>query len=323
MSEHVKQAERALAAARQGVLMMAAPQVAVLEVTGGDRVSWINGLVTCDVAKVHEGDGLYGLAVTQKGRILADVVLLLSATRLLVAAPRAHVAELRASFEKYLVMEDAEVTPGHDAFEALWLLGPAAGELLEAVRKDGVDGALVRREGAAPGGVVGALVLIPLGKARPHLEVAAKAVEASGRPVARASREAWDIVRVELGLPAFGVDFGPTTYPQEVGLEKSAVSFSKGCYLGQEVICMLEMRGQVKRRLVQLALDGAQPAVGAEVQDGEGNLLGNVTSSSVRAQGEGALALALVKRAQASRGADLRVDGRPARVLAVVGHDEL
>ena len=68
---------------------------------------------------------------------------------------------------------------------------------------------------------------------------------------------AWEALRIERAIPRFGVEFDATTYPQEAALEKRAVSFAKGCYLGQEVVCMLEMRGHVKRKLVPLSRVGA------------------------------------------------------------------
>ena len=70
--------------------------------------------------------------------------------------------------------------------------------------------------------------------------------------------EGWEALRLERGVPRFGPDFDDKTYPQEASLEKAAVSFDKGCYLGQEVVCMLEMRGHVKRKLVSIVLDGTQ-----------------------------------------------------------------
>ena len=91
----------------------------------------------------------------------------------------------------------------------------------------------------------------------------------------------WNALRLECAVPQFGSDFGDTTYPQEANLEKIAVSFDKGCYLGQEVVCMLEMRGHVKRRLVAVVLDGSEPpSRGAVVSDEAGAVAGEVTSAA-------------------------------------------
>jgi folate-binding protein YgfZ len=130
----------------------------------------------------------------------------------------------------------------------------------------------------------------------------------------------WNALRVERGVPRFGVDFDATMYPQEASLEKRAVSFDKGCYLGQEVVCMLEMRGHVKRKLVPLVLEaGDVPAKGASVTTTAGEAVGEVTSA-VRSPTLGVpVALAMVKFAHAkpNAGGDstLKVGGIAAKIV--------
>ena len=124
-------------------------------------------------------------------------------------------------------------------------------------------------------------------------------------------------------MPRFAVDFGERTYPQEAGLKRRALSFEKGCYHGQEVVCMLENRGQVTRSLVRLRLGG--PAVaGAEVRRGD-DVVGEVTSVSETFGGRGGSAapdvraLAFVKRAHAEAGGSLEIGGRPATIEGAAG----
>ena len=117
-------------------------------------------------------------------------------------------------------------------------------------------------------------------------------------------------------MPRFGVDFDDKTYPQEASLEKAAVSFDKGCYLGQEVVCMLEMRGHVKRKLVSIVLDGAAPPPsGAAVADEAGAAVGEVTSAALSPTLGVPVGLAMVKRAQAVAGARVVVGGAHAKVV--------
>src|SRR5260221_4522988 len=85
-----------------------ASELTTFAVTGGDRQSWLNGLVTCDLAPLKVGQAAYGLAVTQKGRILSDLVILLGEQEAIVALPSSTSSEVRAAFEHYLIMEDAE-----------------------------------------------------------------------------------------------------------------------------------------------------------------------------------------------------------------------
>ncbi len=116
-----------------------------------------------------------------------------------------------------------------------------------------------------------------------------------------------EALRLELGVPAFGIDFDDKMYPQEAALEKRAVSFEKGCYLGQEVVCMLEIRGHVKRRLVSFVAD-ARVERGAAVTDDAGEEIGKVSSSADSPTIGKPIGLAMIKlaipddRREASRG---------------------
>jgi len=270
-------------------------------VTGADGQSWLNGLLTNDVAKLPLGAASYGLAVSQKGRILVDLLVLREEERVLLVIPAASSAELRAHFAKYLIMEDAEV---HDtALAVLMAHGPRSAELLERAKARGAHGALLDSTGLG-----GAVIL-----AGADLDFSSD-VEALGGVVGDLA--GWEALRLGRGIPAFGPDFDASTYPQEAGLEKRAVSFDKGCYLGQEVVCMLEMRGHVKRKLVPVLLEaGATAAVGDSVVDGTGAEVGKLTSVVQHPAWNQAVGLAMVKLAQASADTALRVGGAPARVF--------
>jgi folate-binding Fe-S cluster repair protein YgfZ len=212
-----------VAAAHDGVLALQPGDLATLVVTGKDRVTWLNGLLTCDLVKRAPGAAVYGLAVARNGKVLTDVTVVFDdeGERALVAVPAAVVDALRTHMDHYLVMEDAEMAPGTDAFVAWALHGPRSGEALEAARRAGALGGLLDRTGLG-----GAFVFAPKERAS---EVAAALAE-----VATVGDAAgWDALRLERAVPRFGVDFDAQTYPQEAGLEKTAVSFDKGCYLGQ------------------------------------------------------------------------------------------
>lgn len=126
----------------------------------------------------------------------------------------------------------------------------------------------------------------------------------------------WEALRLERAVPAFGVDFDDKTYPQEAALEKRAVSFEKGCYLGQEVVCMLELRGHVKRKLASFVVDGTVPIErGAPVTDRDGAEIGKVTSAAESPTLSKTVGLAMVKLAQAAVGTELRIGNAHARVV--------
>jgi folate-binding protein YgfZ len=297
-------------AARAAVLAVPCRDLATLVVRGRDRVTWLNGLVTCDLIKRVEGEARYGLIVARSGRVLTDATLLVDDARVLATVPAALVEAIRAHLDHYLVMEDAEMAPETDAFEPWMLHGPRAGDVLAAARAAGGVGGLVDRTGLG-----GAIVLSPAERAGDVHAAIQRAAGAAGGVVG--DEAGWDALRLERAVPRFGPDFDDKTYPQEASLEKVAVSFDKGCYLGQEVVCMLEMRGHVKRKLAPLVLDAATPpAPGDAVTDEGGAPVGEVTSAARSPTLGKAVALAMVKRAHAEPGSRLLVGGARAEVVA-------
>jgi hypothetical protein len=301
----------ALDAAAKSALVVPAPELGTLVVTGKDRVTWLNGLLTCDLAPLPAGGAAYGLFVTQKGRILADALVLIDEGRVLLAVQSAKLPELRESLDRHLIMEDAEVADG--AYDVEIVHGPKAPVVLEAVRAAGAHGGVLDRTGLG-----GALLFVPAQNLAAVRSARDAALAGAGGMLG--DDRAWEALRIERRVPQLGADFDGTTYPQEAGLEKRAISFSKGCYLGQEVVCMLEMRGHVKRRLVALAVRADHPPPhGADVTDEKGESVGAITSAAIVPSAGGPVALAMVKRAKAENGLELRVAGATATVLGAAG----
>jgi folate-binding protein YgfZ len=298
-------------AARRSVLALRHADLATLVVTGSDRLSWLNGMLTCDLAKRTPGDAVYGLAVARNGRVLSDAMVVVddAAATVFVAVPQEAAPTLRAHLDHYLVMEDAEIGPVTEAFEAWALHGPRAADVLAAARPAGAVGGVVDRTGLG-----GAFLVVPAGNLAQTTAALERSVATLGGAVG--DEAGWEALRLERGVPRFGVDFDDKTYPQEASLEKTAVRFDKGCYLGQEVVCMLELRGHVKRKLVPLVLDASQVLEpGARVTDDAGIAVGEVTSAAPSPTLGKTVALAYVKRAYAEVGKRLVVGGVPAEVV--------
>jgi hypothetical protein len=296
------------AASKAGVWAFFAPWLSTLVVTGADRVSWLNGLVTCDLAPLGApGRGAYGLATSKVGRVASDLIVISAPERLFVAPPRDRAAGLVETFERHLVMEDAEVAAAGERYAWLLLHGAGAAALGADVARAAGAAAWAPVDATGRGGA--ALVFEDEAAAGAREALRAAGVEPGDEP-------AWEVLRHEWGVPRFGVDYDEKAYPQEAGLERLAVSFQKGCYLGQEVVCRLEMRGHVHRKLVALALDaGEPPARGAEVRAPDGQPVGAVTSA-VRSERLGTVvALAMVKYAHAEAAGELSVGGVSARVV--------
>lgn len=296
---------RAKDAAARGALLVTAGHLGTIEVTGPDRQSWLNGLVTSDVAKLVPGRVSYGLALVKIGRIISDVYVLLAGDRLLVAAQRDRVAQLEEHLEKYLIMEDAAHRDVSDSYVWIFAQGPRGAEVAGAAAAiDGVYAGTVDLQGPPDG-----IVAIPAARRDEVLaQIVAKVPDS-----ATGSEEDAEQLRIRRHLPRYGVDFGDKNYPQEASLEKIAVSFNKGCYLGQEVVCRLEMRGHVVKKLVPLQIAGDPPANGAEVRSADGKVLGAVSSSV--ANDAGAVGLAMLRVDFAEPGTEVDVGGREATVL--------
>ncbi len=295
MSDPVRDADRLAVA---GVRAL---DDAVLRVRGEDARSWLNGQITNDVRAMEPGDALYALVLDGRGKILSDAWVLERGEDVLLVVPRETVDLLREHFEKYIVMEDVDLDVADLA--VVTVQGPRAAEVA------GPAGYPCDRLGAG-----GRDRLVRSSDRDATLAALAAAADALGG--GEVSREGWELARLRAAVPRFGADFGPAHYPQEAGLKERAVSFTKGCYLGQEVVCTLENRGQLSRRLVRL--EGSAARAGSELRSGE-SVVGQITSALHDAARGGALALGYVKRAAATRGARLEGDRGELVVTAVVG----
>ncbi len=268
---------------------------------GKDRAAWLNGLVTCDVSKLAPGSAVYGLLLEKKGRIVTDMVVGAAADAFVLVLPRATADGTYATLDHHLIMEDVELS-----LDLTARVGFAHGEVPTVPGAAFVGAYPV----SAKGGAVDALIVAP----------------ESVAPVEQGvSEEAWEAFRVRRGVPRFGVDFDATHLPQEASLERLAVAFDKGCYLGQEVVYMLENRGKTRQRLVALDIPGVGDDVarGASVVSENGDSIGEVTSavSAGTLAGDGVRAIARVKTSAAPAGARVRVSGREATVHELLVHE--
>jgi folate-binding protein YgfZ len=129
------------------------------------------------------------------------------------------------------------------------------------------------------------------------------------------------LARLRVGRPLLGLDFGERAYPQEAGLKGLAVSFNKGCYLGQEVVCTLEHRGKLSRRLLRLESVEGGAAIGDELADMAGQAIGQITSCATDTASGRTLALGYAKMAHAIEGHELRGPSGRFVVRGVAGQD--
>lgn len=287
-----------LRALREGCAARPLGELALIEVRGADRATWLNGLVTQDTRALVPGQCVYGAAVAVKGKILADLHVYARAESLLIALPASQRELVSSHLERYIVMEDVSLALLDAAI--IGVVGP---------RSDSLD--VGERYETDRLGAKGFDVIVPSAGAEEFPSTLAAALsEAKAVWVGEA---AWETARVLAGVPRFGVDFGAANFVQEASITPRAVSFNKGCYLGQEVVCRLEMRGHVQKQLLLLRVESGCPTVGDPVQS-EGKDVGEVTSVAVDPSG-GATVIAMVRHAAIEKPLEVRGEAASPRAL--------
>lgn len=277
-----------------------------LEMVGEDRLRFLNGLVTCDVKSLAPGEGTYGFLTEVKGHVLADVRVLTFDESLWLELPPGRAGEIAAHLGKYVIVDRVGIRPLERT--PLALIGPAAAATLGEAE---LPAAFYSHRRIAVGGREAVVVReadleVPVWNLWTSPDDAAAVWEGLVAGGARpAGHEAWDRLRVEAGRPLCGQDYGVDNFPQETGLD-DAVSYTKGCYLGQEVVARIHYRGGVNKVLRALAFDGAADPLGKAIVH-DGRAAGTVTSA-VHSPGRGHLGLAVVHR-RLEPGARAEIEG--------------
>lgn len=303
MTNDISQARKAL---HEGALLLQAPHLKTLSITGKDRQTWLNGVITCDLAPRRAGDAAYGFAVAKNGKLLAELFLLLDDNRILLGANHDRIELLAEHFDKYVIMEDVTIEEASDEVSWLFAHGPQAATLVAPAKAHGAIAA-GNVDMSGKGGALLAFEKATLDEILVRLQKEPNVVETE--------MGIWDKLRVEIGLARWGIDFNEENYPQEAALEHLGVSFQKGCYLGQEAVFMLQMRGHVKKKIVKLAVEGTEPlAITTEIHTPEGAVVGSLTSSTEDPDKPGMVALGYVKWKQSTAGTELVVGGKKAVV---------
>lgn len=279
---------------------------AALTLTGSDRVAWLQGMVSNDVKKLVPGSGMYAAVLDVNGKILADLTVLCAEESFILLIWEPLKEKIVAHLNRYLVADDVEIGDESARYRILSLQGPHALLLLTAIaphqdlpvhmngharlRIGERDVRIIR---STHTGEEGFDLLTAAG------DIAAVAAEIERAGAALGLRwfglQAQEILRVEAGLPRYGVDMDEENLLLETGLDQ-AVSFQKGCYLGQEVIERVHSRGHVNKKLVGILLAGATPVNRGDKILCEGKEIGRVTSSVFSPRIRHTIALGYVQR---------------------------
>ena len=276
----------------------------LVRASGEDRVRFLNGMLTADVAKLAPGRAIPALQLDRKGHVLAELWVLAEPDALLLDVAPGLEAELTAVLEKHIIADDVALTslsaefaelgvegPGARAAAlALGLAVPAAGRLERASFAGEslplVGGGSLGEEGLR---VIASRAFLP------------RLREALALP--ELSLEAIEVLRIEAAIPELGSDVTPRNFPQEARLER-AFSLSKGCYVGQEIVARIASRGAVNRLLVKLRTRELV-APGAEIRVAD-TAVGQITSSALSSV-SGPIALGYVKVAEARPGVEVSI----------------
>jgi folate-binding protein YgfZ len=258
-----------------------------IAVSGEDRFRWLSGMVTNSVETLADGRGAYNLVLNAQGRIQGDVYVWRSGDTLEIETTAEQAEALLAHFDQFIIMDDVELVPLTDQ-SALGITGPGAEQILTALGLSAPAEMLSHADGTV--GEVSVRIERRYGTVVPHYALWADAgqipalwqtiVEAGAIPVGSAALETLRIVE---GIPTYGVDIQSRNLAQETS-QTRALNFTKGCYLGQEIVERIRSRGQVHRHLrsVELIPDDeiAVPAAGMELHKaaGESKPLGILTS---------------------------------------------
>ncbi|MBW3539579.1 MAG: hypothetical protein KY476_04855 [Planctomycetes bacterium] len=315
-------------AAREAAAVFDVSDRVQIEVAGRDRVRWLNSFCTNDIKRLAVGEGCEAFVTNVKGRVVGHVFVFAGDESLWVESSPGTETALLAHLERYIITEDVSLLPHTEALGELLVAGPRAAERLTAMDLATQELKLHQQVAATLGGRNVAMRRVDLtggagfllSMPREHMaEVWSVLAESNIRP---AGFEAHEALRIEAGMPLYGIDVSDENIAQEVSRTRQAISFTKGCYLGQEPIARLDAMGHTNRELRGLKLEGGDvPSAGAAVVEGEADI-GRITSAA-RSPADGRpVALAYLKSRYLRPGTRVSVQGREGTTAATVFWNE-
>src|SRR5262245_11919805 len=302
-------------AARESVALIDKNYRAYLRFSGPDRVRFLNAILTNNIKDLTDGHGVVSLFLNPQGRIQAEIETYATGESLWCATFAMIRESLVPALDKYIIMDDVTLTDETELYGTLALEGPRAAELVKRIagvdlaeREDlsfreamiaGVSSGVTKR---SPGGVAGAEFLVGRADLPKLWEMLREEVTfVGGRPM---GYQALSALRLQQAVPWFGYDFGDKQIPHEAGLQDSHVSYTKGCYTGQEIVERVRSRGQVNRVRVILKFSGAEvPASGSSLL-ADGKEIGHVTRAAYSPALQAPIGMGYVRRENSSVGSE-------------------
>ncbi len=284
-----------------------------IELTGRDRASFLHNFCTQEIKRLPAGSGAEALVTNIKGRILGHVFVFVGEEALWLDGPPGMAAALVPHLDRYLITEEVQIQNRSADWGELLLVGPQGAALVESLvpgseaftpfQHGSHEGMTVRRcdVTGSPGWLIGA--------ERSRLPGVQQQLIAAG--AVPGSREVWEALRIEAGFPLHGIDLTEDHLAHEAARTSRTISFTKGCYLGQEPIARLESLGHTNRQLCRLRLQTADiPPAGTKVLNPEdGSEQGTISSAALSPVDNVAVALAMLRRGSAPPGTVVVVSG--------------
>lgn len=291
----------------------------LLEASGRDAVRFVDNFTTAAVSTLAIGAGTEAFFTDARGQVLALATILRTESGLLVVVAPGLAATLRDHLEHYHIREAVELRDGSADAAAVLVAGPDAAAAVARLAGCAPPGEPLAHETVDLGSGVARIVRVVGQGADGYWILAASTVAAvlaerlTAAAVPRVAEADLERLRLEARYPT-AADIPPKTLPQELGRDARAISFTKGCYLGQETVARLDSLGHVNRRLVLLAIDAPEPPALPATVTLDGADVGLITSAGRSAATGGPVGLGLVQ-VRALAAGELRVAGMPARVV--------
>ena len=296
---------------------------AKVEITGSHRVRWLNSMISNNVRDLPAGQGVYGFLLTPQGRIQGDLYAYQRGDSLLLDLDVAQLEKVLGILRRYIIMDDVKLTDVSGNLKAIGLAGPRSGPVLKGAGIDIVElqplqfAEFVWRENKvtvvrSDNPLVHSFELWVAPEQRSSLWDAL--VAAGAAPV---SSSAVELLRIASAIPRYGQDIRDRDLPQETGQQR-ALSFTKGCYIGQEIVERIRSRGSVHRQFSGFEIEGPLPVPGTKVQ-ADGKDAGEITSAAYLPveNGDRAVALGYIRREVAAPDQELPAGDAKARVVAL------
>jgi aminomethyltransferase len=299
---------------------------AKIQLTGGDRVRWLNGMITNNVRDLAVGRGVYAFLLNPQGHILGDLIAYNRRDSLLVDTDQSQLEKILATFDHYIIMDDVEVANISEKLSAVGIAGPTAENVLkeagfEIPQLQPLEIADIAWQQARVSIIRGEREAFPsyeIWTAPEHVASVREKLQSAGAVLI--GPEALELYRIALGVPLYGKDIRERDLPQETEQQR-ALNFNKGCYVGQEIVERIRSRGAVHRMFTGFTVTGPAPAPGTKIQ-AQAKDVGEITSSAVipSPDGEHTVALGYIRREIGAPGKEVEIAGSRAVVTELPFH---